>query len=66
MKNSEVKSGNVFKIDTYRVSQYTEKRVVDIVSVLEDPKKNAKKVLVYSPSLNADVLVFINDLKKVS
>lgn len=64
-KNKSIKEGDVFHIDTYRVSQYEEKRVVDDVTILSSPKKNEKKVLVHSPYLMADVVVFISDLKNI-
>lgn len=54
--------GMKFKIDTYRVSQYKDTRVVDTVEVVEVPKKEEKKVLVYSPKLMANILVFKSDL----
>jgi endonuclease IV len=65
MKNSQIKEGDKFHIDTYRVSQYEETRIVDDVIVEETPAKNAKKVLVHSPYLMASVLVFIRDLKEL-
>lgn len=52
-----------YKIDTDRVSQYEGERIVDVVTLLEKPAKGAKKVLVYSPKLQANVLVYRNDLK---
>ena len=54
-----------FKIDSYRVSQYEGIRVVGTVTLLEKPKKGAKKILVYSPMLQANVLVYRNDLKPI-
>ena len=57
-----MKVGDKFKIDTYRVSQYKNERVVDEVTILEEPKRNQKKVLVYSPKLQANVLIFKKDL----
>jgi len=53
------------KIDSDRVSQYEGTRVVDIVIPVEKPKKGAKKILVYSPMLQANVLVYRNDLKPI-
>jgi hypothetical protein len=43
-----------YKIDTYKVSQYEEKRVVDIVKILTIYRR---EVLCYSPYLRADVLI---------
>ncbi len=54
-----------YKIDSDRVSQYEGERVVDTVTLLEEPKKGAKKVLVYSPKLQANVLVYRKDLKLI-
>jgi hypothetical protein len=54
-----------YHIDSYRVSQYENERIVDVVEVVETPKKNAKKVLCYSPKLMANILVFRNDLKEI-
>lgn len=65
MEKRTIREGQTYHIDTYRVSQYEEMRVSDDVVVMETPKKNAKKVLVYSPYLMANVLVFINDLKSL-
>jgi hypothetical protein len=61
---STIKKNDKFRIDTYRVSQYENERVVDVVTVVEVPTKAQKKVLVYSPKLQANVLVFKSDLKK--
>jgi hypothetical protein len=61
-----MKNNAQYKIDSYRVSQYEGERVSDLVTLLEDPKKYAKKALVYSPALRANILVYIKDLKKVS
>ncbi len=55
----------LYKIDTDRVSQYEGERVVDTVTLLEEPKKGAKKALVYSPKLQANVLVYRKDLKLI-
>ncbi|HEY4755803.1 MAG TPA: hypothetical protein VIH28_07110 [Ignavibacteriaceae bacterium] len=52
-----------YAIDTYRVSQHEGTRIVDCVELIEEPKKYAKKALVYSSVLQANVLVFRNDLK---
>lgn len=57
--------GTKYKIDSYRVSQYENERVVDTVELLEVPSKNQKKVLVHSPKLRASVLVYRNDLKSI-
>lgn len=65
MKNNKIKAGDVFHIDTYRVNQYEEKRVVDNVTVITNPKKYSKKTLVHSPYLMANVFVFISDLKNI-
>jgi len=58
-----MKEGNTYNIDTYRVSQYEGERVVDMVTVLETPKKNDKRVLCHSPKLMANVLIYKSDLK---
>lgn len=63
MKNSEIKSGNSFKIDTYRVDQYEGTRIVDTVIIEQSPRKYAKTVLVYIPSLMASHFVPITELK---
>lgn len=55
----------MFRIDSDRVSQYEGERVVDTVTLVEEPKKGAKKVLVYSPKLQANVLVYRKDLKLI-
>ena len=60
-----MKAGEKYSIDTYRVSQYENERVVDIVEVLETPPKFAKKVLCKSPKLQANILVFRKDLKRI-
>ena len=57
-----MKVGDKFKIDTYRVSQYENERIVDEVTIVEEPKRNQKKVLVHSPKLQANVLIFKKDL----
>lgn len=61
----EMKIGQTFKIDTDRVSQYRGERIVDNVRILVVPKKTDKKVLVYSPLLMADILVYKSDLKEI-
>lgn len=58
-----MKKNDVFKIDTYRVPQYGEKRVVSQVRVLETPRKTDKRVLCYVEHLRADCLIFKSDLK---
>lgn len=58
-----MKAGNAYNIDTYRVSQYEGERIIDKVSVVEVPKKTDKKVLVHSPKLMANILVYKSDLK---
>ena len=63
IKNSQILSGNTYKIDSYSVRQYEERRVVDVVTVVDAPPKFAKTVLVHSPSLMADVRVPIKELK---
>ena len=55
----------MYRIDSDRVSQYEGERVVDTVTLLEEPKKGAKKALVYSPKLQANVLVYRKDLKLI-
>lgn len=55
----------MYKIDSDRVSQYEGERVVDTVTLIEEPKKGAKKALVYSPKLQANVLVYRKDLKLI-
>lgn len=59
-----MKQNDIYKIDTDRVSQYEGERIVDTVTIIEPPKKYQKKVLVYSPKLRANVLVFKKDLTK--
>ena len=58
-----MKIGSEFNIDTYRVSQYKGERIVDTVRILVVPKKTDRRVLVYSPKLMADILVWKSDLK---
>lgn len=65
MKNSELKEGDKFKIDTNRVDQYEETRIVDMVTIEQVPQKYAKKVIVYLPSLRASHFVPINELKPI-
>ena len=52
-----IHEGDSYKIDTYKVKQYEEKRVVDTVTVVDTPQSRAKLVLVHSPYLGSDVLV---------
>lgn len=58
-----MKKGAKYHVDSYRVAQYENERIVDIVTIIEPPKKYAKKVLCYSPKLMANILVYKNDLK---
>lgn len=58
-----MKENDKYHIDTDRVSQYEGERVVDNVTIVEAPTKHQKKVLVHSPKLQANVLVFKTDLK---
>ena len=60
-----MKKNQKFRIDSYRVSQYENERIADTVTILEIPKRFAKKVLCYSPMLKANILVFRNDLKQI-
>lgn len=65
MKNSDMRENDVFKVDTYNVKDYEEKRVVDLVSIVHEPSDHAKIVLVYIPSLMASCLVPVKELKQV-
>jgi hypothetical protein len=47
-----------YHVDT----DYDGSRLVDNVIPLEEPKKYAKKILVYSPLLRADILIWRKDL----
>ena len=58
-----MKQGDKFKIDSYQISQYENKRVVGIATIYETPKKTDKKVLCHIDTLNAHCLVFKRDLK---
>lgn len=60
-----MKTGDKYKIDSYRVSQYENERVVDVVSIIEPPTKYQKKILVHSPKLQSSILVFRSDLKSL-
>jgi len=60
-----MKEGDKFSIDSYNVDQYDGIRVVDTVLVKVEPKKYAKKVLVYLPTLMASHFVFRNQLKPI-
>lgn len=62
-KLNRIQIGQKYKIDSYRVSQYENERIVDIVEVVESPKKFQKKVLCFSPKLQANILVFATDMK---
>ena len=64
MKATEIYEGHFYHLDSNRVKQYEETHVVDDVKVVEQPLKGAKTILVYSPSLLANVLVYRKDLKK--
>ena len=57
-----MKEGDKFKIDSYKVKQWEEKRVVSEVEVLETPKKYAKNVLVNVKSLRTVAIVPIKEL----
>ena len=58
------KKGDVCTIDTYRVKQCENERVVSVVRVLKTPKKTDKTVLVHSQTLQADILVYKSDLRQ--
>jgi GTP cyclohydrolase II len=60
-----MKIGDTFKVDTYRIKQYEEQRVVDVVTISEIPKPKARLVLVHSPKLQADVLIPRSELKEM-
>ena len=48
---------------TYHIdTDFEGERLVDNVTILEKPKKHAKKVFVYSPHLRANIYVRIADL----
>jgi len=51
-----------YKIDTYDVKQYENKRIVDVVKILEIKNKYC---LCYSPLLRANILVKKSDLMGV-
>ncbi len=52
-----------YHIDTYKVKQYEDTRVVSDVEVIEDLK--AKYVLCYVETLRANCLVLFSDLKPI-
>ena len=58
-----MKKNDTYKIDSYNVKQYENMRIVDIVTLIETPKKYSKLILVYSPLLRANILVKRNELK---
>ena len=62
---TKIKEGQTYRIDTCRVSQYIGERIVDDVKVVKAPEKTDKRVLVYSPSLMANVLVSKSELKTI-
>ena len=64
----KINQNDTFHVDTYRVKQYEDTRVVDdvtVLSVLSAPSAKAKQVLCYSPYLRANVLIPIGELKKI-
>lgn len=61
-----MKTGETYKIDTYNVKQWEEKRVVSLVTLLETPSKRKKWVLVDVEELSAICLVPRKDLKPVN
>lgn len=61
-----MKENDKYNLFSLRVSQYENERIIDTVTIIEEPKKYAKKVLVHSPKLMANVLVYRNDLKKLN
>ncbi|MDP2692756.1 MAG: hypothetical protein Q8O88_03915 [bacterium] len=65
MAKTKIKEGQTYHIDTCRVSQYIGERIVDDVEVAETPKRTDKRVLVYSPSLMANVLIPKSELKTI-
>jgi len=60
-----MKQGDKFHIDTYEVKQYENERIVDDVEVIDPFLKRSRYALVYSPKLNANVLVKKTDLKEI-
>lgn len=50
--------GNFYKYN----DEFEKERLVDILEALENSKKFAKKTLMYSPKLRANILVFNNRL----
>lgn len=63
MKN-EIYTDNFYRLDSMRV-YHNNQHIVDDVKVIELPIKGAKKVLVYSPKLQQNVLVYRKDLRKL-
>lgn len=64
-RKNKIQVGQKFHIDSYEVKQYENKRVVDDVEVFDVFSGKTKYVLVYSPKLNANVLVKKTDLKEI-
>jgi len=60
IKRIKIKRGKIYKYD----DDFEGFRLVDKLKVLEEPKKLKKKILVYSPKLRANILVFKGRLKK--
>lgn len=56
------KTLNTYFIDTCDVIQYKGERIVDEVTIVKKPKKTDKTVLVHSPKLQANILVYKRDL----
>ena len=63
-KSKQMFENHFYHLDSDRVKQYERVHVVDDVKIIEKPKKGAKTVLVHSPYLMANVLVYRKDLKK--
>lgn len=56
-----------FKLDSYRVKQYENERIVDIVDYIPDVKdKNKQYVLVHSPKLKAEILAPKKDMTPIT
>jgi len=58
-KGGEIKEGQSYHIDI----EFEGERLVDDVTIIESPQKTDKKVLVNSPSLQANILVNKSELK---
>ena len=56
---------DLFKIDSYKVEQYEETRVVDTVIVVSTPKPRQRLVLCFSPKLRGNVLIPKSELKQI-